>query len=478
MITGSLAIAVLFALLAFFAPIGSTAMTPWLLGLLGLFTCFPMIRWVGKARIDFFEIIYPISFSYCVYFVLTSPGALQDPLNPYVWIASEHINQALLYTAIGFAAVLLGYYGPLPALISKALPRLNMTADPPRARWVIYFLYGVGTAFRLYLLAIGSGTWSVKQEEIDYGTVIQGPLANLVGYFGNCSFFAYVLAAAFFFTPCKTKTLAVFLWGVMFPLECLWAFLQASKLQLIPVLIAPAIAYNYLRENAKIHHLALPALLFVFGVFPIVTAYREIAAEYPIQLSTLPSTLPLIVKDLAEETAAPESSTRIQRGPGLVSERAGGLMLFSNVIYYVHLKGVIHGETLWQFPLLLVPTIFLPTKYVHLDYGAQFYSEVLGSFSTTSGIALMHIGEFYLNFGLAGVLIGMFLQGILYRLWQIYWVGLGGPLGIALFILGWRMLISIEFPIAVAYGLLMREVFIMVPVLWFITLGRSREGAA
>ncbi len=477
MIIGSAIALSFFALLALFVPLESAATTNWLLATLGLLTCFPMVRWLKQRPVDFFELIYPVAFSYAVFFVLTTPGALNDPLLPYPSLTNALINRALLYTAMGFSFLMLGYYGTLPLLISRRLPRLNTSASPGQACRIIYILYLLGTAFRLYMIHAGMGTWSVKEEQIEYGSTIPVPLSNLVGYLGNFSVFAYVLATTYFFTQGRTRMLAFLLWGIMFPLECLWCFLQASKTSFIPILASPAIAYNYLKRRPKLRSIALPGLLFVFAVFPLTSAYRGFAKEYPLRLQTLPQVVPEIVKALGEEVMQPESESYVARGPEMAAERATGITLFASVIQHVESRGFIHGETLWQAPLLLVPTIFLPTKYEHLDYGATLYSEVIGGFSSDSrtGISLTHIGEFYLNFGLSGVFIGLFLQGVLFRVWQVYWTNLGKPLGIAIFILGWRMLTSIEYPISIAYGLLLRELLLMALISWLITRGRPPE---
>ncbi|MBI3318482.1 MAG: hypothetical protein HYZ90_04995 [Candidatus Omnitrophica bacterium] len=427
-----------------------------------------------RRQVDFFEMIYAVSFGYFIYFVLGYIQSMSEPVIAAEQIIYEgYVNKALLYTATGFSVLLVGYYGPFAFSLKRTLPRLRLATDPAQAHLALYLLYAFGTAIRLYLLSLGTHTWSTKLEEIAYGSSMNALASNLA-YLNNLASTAYVLATVYFFSEGRTRVLGVVLWGVMLPLECLWGFLQASKSAFIPTAMAPFIAMNYLRRRATVGHVILPVLFVVFIVYPAVTEYRGWAVDYPIQLNTLAQDLPKIGRDLLTGVTTEESQTYVGGAPSMVIRRVDGTSTVSKVIQYVEGHGIIYGQTLWQLPLILIPTMFLPKKYEHLAYGSEFYGEVQGVYGTTSGIAIMQAGEFYLNFGLRGLLIGMFLQGILYRVWQIYWVQ-GDPLSIAFFILGWRILTLIEVPLSFAYGELIREVVFMIPIVWLMTRRASRE---
>ncbi len=87
----------------------------------------------------------------------------------------------------------------------------------------------------------------------------------------------------------------------------------------------------------------------------------------------------------------------------------------------------------------------------------------------------MQVDEFYLNFGLLGIVVGMFLQGLLYRCWQDYWVGIGTPLALAIYLLGWRWLTFIKIPFSTGYGLFLLDFLMMLPIAWFISKGKAKS---
>ncbi len=479
MVILSLVALCVFSLIASLGQFDSSRTTAALLFSLGITTLIPLARWRNRAQVDLCETIYVVAFGYLVYFVLSYIRVEQDvSLFPTEWVIPAYINKALLYTGAGFSMLLIGYYSPLGTLTAQRLPRLRLSAYPSQAHRMIYLLYLAGTVVRLLLLARGTGTWSTKAFEVETGEQLSG-LAYSLAYLSNLALFAYLIAMAHFFSEGRTRTLAFALWGIMLPAECFWVFLQGSKGLFIPVLAAPWIAHNYLRKRVGFRQLLLPLVIVVFVIFPVITEYRNWAHEYPIRLQTLPADLPKITRNLLDGLFHPQSETQPMGGLDLAAQRSVGTLLVSNVIRYVEEHGIIRGETLWQGFLILIPTVFLPEKSAYLGYASQLYGEdIMGLHGTVSGIAVMQVGEFYLNFGLMGILIGMFLQGILYRCWQEYWVGMKTPLAIALFLLGWRWLVFIEYPIAPAYGQILRELLLMIPIVWLITRRKPAEPMA
>ena len=470
----------LLVLFSFTAPLNAVWVIKPLLAVLAALTGLPVLHGILKKQLDFFEIIYTVSASYFLYFVYNATSAVQETLFTFPWLSQGDINRAVLYVSMGFCCLLIGYYSRFPAEIVRRLPRVNFVINPALARTAIYALYILGTLIRMYLLSIGSSTWSVKSEEIEFGTVIPGAGATAVGYINHCALFGYTLACIAFFSNQKTRMLSLLLWGVMLPGEILWAFLQASKNAFIPVLAAPLLARHYLQKPVRIQHIALAGLVGVFVVFPVVAEYREWASEYRITLTSLPSVAPQIATRLWHGITSPQSETFVGDATELVAQRLAGLPAVANVINYVETNGIIHGETLWQWYVILIPGFILPSKGEYFDYGTSFYgTEIFGTYDeSTSGVALMQAGEFYLNYGLWCLLLGMFLQGILYRGWQLYWVG-KKPWGLAVFFVGWRLLNLIEVPFASAYGEVLRQSLLMFGILWVLALwNRSSQPAA
>lgn len=475
MLIASVSVFGLLTVASLLIPINSPTMTRILPVVVGFLLLLPMIRAViRRDPLDLVELIYAVALGYLIYILLPFVKPPEEGSFAYPWLTQVHLNRVLLYLGWGFSLFLLGYYGPLPSWIARGLPRLRPDARPGWGHTLIYSLYGLGTALRMYLLAHESYTWSVKMQELEYGSALPAMQSNIVGYLSQFAFIAYVLATTHFFAGARTRSLSVALWGIMFPLELLWALLVASKIAFLSVLASPLIAYNYLRKKVTPLHLVLPVLLYVYIVFPVVAAYRDIGPYYPIRLQTLPRDLPFITGEVIREITSPDTEVYIGGGTELVTERAQGLLPVANVLFYVDERGPLHGAIISQLPLVVIPASVFPKKYEYFTASGILYAEeISGASDTSSGIALMQIGEFYLDYGLAGLLIGMFLQGILCRTWQSYWVGLGGPLAIATFIIGWQHLVLIEVPIAFAYGLFIRESLIMFFILWLMSLSKQ-----
>ncbi len=465
----------LLTLFSFLVPAGAGWATKPLLAVLAVLTALPAVNGVLKKQFEFFEIIYPVSAGYLLYFVYNATSSISETLFTFPWLSQEDINRAILYVAMGFCCLLIGYYSRLPTEIVRRLPSVNLVINPALARTAIYGLYALGTLVRMYLLLIGSSTWSVKSEEIEFGTVIEGAGASAVGYVNNCALFGYMLACIAFFSNQKTRLLSLALWGVMLPGEILWAFLQASKNAFILVVTAPLLAAHYLKKPVRIQHVLGAALVGVFVVFPVVAEYREWAAEYPIRLNNLLTVAPQIGSRLWGGITSPQSETFVGDATELVAQRLAGLPAVANVVDYVESNGIIHGETLWQWYVILIPGFVLPGKGEFLGYGSTFYgTEVFGTYDeTTSGVALMQAGEFYLNYGLWGLLLGMLLQGILYRTWQLYWID-KKPWGLAVFFVGWRLMSLIEIPFASGYGEFIRQSLLIFGLLWVLSLWERR----
>ncbi len=73
------------------------------------------------------------------------------------------------------------------------------------------------------------------------------------------------------------------------------------------------------------------------------------------------------------------------------------------------------GKDYIYFPVyIFVPRIVWPNKPV-FNMGLWFTQTYVNAAATTA-TAITYPGDFYLNFGLSGVILGMFLTGIFYRI--------------------------------------------------------------
>jgi hypothetical protein len=73
----------------------------------------------------------------------------------------------------------------------------------------------------------------------------------------------------------------------------------------------------------------------------------------------------------------------------------------------------VHGDTLWEALIALVPRAIWPEKPVMAGSG-NMVSEYTGlRFATGTSVGIGHVMEFYVNFGTLGVVLGFFMMGVL-----------------------------------------------------------------
>jgi hypothetical protein len=73
----------------------------------------------------------------------------------------------------------------------------------------------------------------------------------------------------------------------------------------------------------------------------------------------------------------------------------------------------VHGDTLWQATLALVPRALWPDKPIEAGSG-NMVSEYTGlRFAPGTSVGIGHVMEFYVNFGTLGVVVGFLAMGVL-----------------------------------------------------------------
>ena len=73
----------------------------------------------------------------------------------------------------------------------------------------------------------------------------------------------------------------------------------------------------------------------------------------------------------------------------------------------------VHGDTLWEALIALVPRAIWPDKPIEAGSG-NMVSEYTGlKFAVGTSVGIGHVMEFYVNFGTPGVIIGFLIMGIL-----------------------------------------------------------------
>ena len=163
--------------------------------------------------------------------------------------------------------------------------------------------------------------------------------------------------------------------------------------------------------------IAALSLSAMVGMRSVAMEYRARSWFAETQLS-LPGRALLMGKLLVDKVQAEGAVATVQDGWSIIAGRSANLDLLADVVRQT--GGTVPfwgGETYLSLVGFAVPRFIWPskpTKTLGQDFGHRY--GYLDSWDTWTSINLPFLVEFYANFGEIGVLIGMVIVGLLYRL--------------------------------------------------------------
>jgi hypothetical protein len=467
-----LAIAVLLVLSAVFLFFSSQSAHPLLyiyLAALFVVTMVPFLRSAARGPIDWFEPISPVSFLYFIYFIAYTIYVVQNPYNPARLgdYSIQGLSLAVIYTAVGFAFLLLGYYSTLPGKLCKRFPPLKFSAINSRVVPIVYTLYFVGTLLRLILISKG---WHIKYNAGAYFHEVPAGF-YIIDYLTTLCTFSFMLATIYYFAGLRNRGFVLMLWAVMLPAEVLFAFLSGNKSAFLPIMFVILGAYHYFKRTLPIRYLAIALVVIVFVVTPVITTYRSIDGV-ELRSKGFLDGLFFSINRIASDLSSYSPVEYLQFSYEAFLERMNGSGAFSLVIEAVPERmDYQYGKTLMLAFTLLVPTFLWPGKYEFYQ-SILVWDDLIFGRRGYGGIAITQVGELYLNFHLFGIVIGMFVLGIFYKFVHLYFTKDKNPVGMFIFTNLWLSIIFIEFPLGAAYANLVKHLSILFVITWLVNRGR------
>jgi len=241
--------------------------------------------------------------------------------------------------------------------------------------------------------------------------------------------------------------------------------------------------------------ISAPAFTLILLMF-IYVAERGKVPVLPILVCSLVLTAALGIKQeyrrLLSKAQDAELANRVTLFAGLMSgvtreskmrdagttahDRIDHLSAFAHVIARtpasVPYWGGVTYETLFTtwIPRALWPN--KPQKTLGQDYGHRY--RFIGPWDTDTSINLEQTVEMYANFGLEGVVAGMFLMGILYRFcYRVLNHPDGGDGAMLIAANSFRVMLNIESDFSLVFGGILQAVLLLYVVLWL--LARQRK---
>jgi hypothetical protein len=329
------------------------------------------------------------------------PKALDYPaLAPFLLAA-----QAL--TTLGFLCFLVGYAGPF-----------RTTRPSPLERFV-------PKSVLMYLIpaAVGAVGMSVHKLQLR-GMLDSQRISTSLSFlqqFGLLFYFGWFMAWYMKWSGRLRASIATPLLVVMTGFAGITLYFTfGSKVQALTLLGLPAIAYYEVKRRLPLKFVVVVVLLFVFVIFPMYNTFRQVDRNLD-TVRRVDRTLDMALSWDGDKFMDESLFAFLKR----VTIASSVAAIISDTGRWVDYR---YGETLLLAPIgLFIPRFLWPDKpsiSIGREFGATF--RLKGSFDQETEISPSMVGEFYWNFSIPGVVVGMWLLGLGYRWgYQRYGAGSG-----------------------------------------------------
>jgi hypothetical protein len=369
------------------------------------------------------------------------------------------VQQALLLALVSFAAIVVGYVlNPLRATL-RVLPSPPRWDSTSRRTGILAVLLLIGWAARLDQLAAGTyfhvaGPTSSTTTSASWFVTAASQLPTLGA--------AFVGAQAFLTRRRGARSVpAELLFYALLAAEIGWYLPTGSRGAVLSLLAMVAVVRYYgLGRRPSLLGMLAAAAIALLVVFPLELSYRNSEGGY----QRAPTThLKNSVGDLLQQSPAEAWETGF-------NSTFSRLSSITSVAAIAHSgTGVLEhhsGETLFWVPETVVPRAVDPQKFDPGLFGNQFGRSYrfLPPDNYQTSIAITQFGEFYVPFGVVGMVVGMVVIGGIYRLMADYFHRRrSDPVALAVFsVVAWDLINLQESIVAVGvFGLLKLMIFLL-----------------
>jgi hypothetical protein len=411
----------------------------------------PFILGKKNGPIDWFAVIYVMAGAYVLNFALRAVYLIEGHTPIGILAYWDTLVEAMTYVLLGFAAMLLGYYSAFGDKVAQWLPSFNLQwqFSPSLGKVAILYMIGLGAH---YLLSL-----EVVSVTFRYYWIALSQLTSFALGIG-------IINALVSSTNCRMWRAFVL---VLLPLQSLYSLVWSTgKYALIEPVYIFLICYHYLKGGLPFKFLVPAALIIIGVIFPIITLY--------LGQSPTGHTLPRIInttEDLIRGGWQSYSDLVIDS----VMMRSHLLDSVALVIKYSSPPDVLSGigEYL-RIPLYaFFPRLFWSDKPIgqSLIFGVDY----LGTTGRVS-VGVSNPGDLYSNLGLAGLILGMFVLGFIYRFIYEYFIvkhrrmplpALAPYLFIYIFALE-QLYLGFEVGVSVGFSELIRRLVLLVLVVMYL----------
>lgn len=381
------------------------------------------------------------------FYLLLYPDVVAFP-NVDAWADLAHLHRGLIWAQIGVVSMILGYTLQTGRKKGQATAAKNAFQNflPTLARRVsgvgfMAVLYVVGWCGRAYMLKAGSAFWFYNSRMFD--TIADRPDAMVGGVMEAISELCPIAVGAYAshaFSRGRRPGQAILLLTLI-AVETVYYGIGLAKFGIVGAILIPWVARWAKSGTIRWKEGLLVTALFVGLILPLVNALRSSPDFLRIEHSLNPSNEMASVagsesRDLyasGEKSAGEYMDALFWRMNG-----AEGLIVAQK---YIGEEGYAFGQTYVNIARLSVPRVlrFWSSEPYFIPWETAYVGHAPSNWTTVPMPALI---EAFLNFGVVGVVVVMFVMGWLYKRIDL----MGGLLrssdiGVGIFAyLAWRLL--------------------------------------
>jgi hypothetical protein len=323
----------------------------------------------------------------------------------------EAIAHAQIVALVGLAMLLLGFYLPFGRVAAGVLPR-------PTRDWPPHAVLSLG----LFTLTLG---WLVYLSG-QLGLIPARLGTGVVGIFASGSYFGIALLTLAWLQHRRREVLLLL--AIVVPLSMLFNFFTGSKRLVLTPPFMVALSYIVYERRIRTSWLAAGVAALIV-LYPVSEVYRAV-----VQTDNMRS----ILNFIRDPSRTFEAISIVREGADLESYVRTGIQSTTARLDALGVLTVILRETPERVPfqggwtigyvaLSYVPRLLWANK-PQMTQG-DWVSQTYGSASDLqTDVGPSWVGEFYFNWGYAGVVLGMIVMGFLCRLLQERFFLWNGPI--------------------------------------------------
>jgi hypothetical protein len=314
-------------------------------------------------------------------------------------IPEHYITLALGYSLVGLYCLFAGYYGPAKWLFAPILPRFNLQWRDLRVVKPVALILGFG------------GLFISSSHVVD---LLPDSLAQAGVFAADLSMIGISILVALHLAGRLNWMTAAFTWGFLVPARIAIGVGTGSAASGLIVGIAVAMMFASISRSIPWKMMALGTLA-LFILRPAEAPYRvetwggRMADASMIEKASL--YLDIVYRITIGGAVPPQALMEF------ASMRLAQFTVFGEVIEDTpSMVPFWEGESYYPILFKPIPRFIMPEKPRELsaDFGHRYGLSSVEDYLTS--INLPQIVELYGNFGLTGVIVGMFIFGLIYRL--------------------------------------------------------------